>query len=240
MKNLPSNGYAPRVSRLSSLVAIALGAGALLLLAGLHALSPEFDPAWRMVSEYANGHYGGVLSLMFAAWAVSSWALAVAIWSEATTARFRIGVAMLVVAGAGEALAAVFDINHDVMHAVAGALGILGLPVAALLISTNLGRIEPWRPVRRPMLWTAHLTWVSVVMLAVTFVLLAATFSQVPGGPPATPPKVLPHGVIGVLGWANRLLVVLYNAWVVMVAWRAFQLSTPVAAGSPGRLTRPV
>jgi Protein of unknown function (DUF998) len=208
-----------------------LGHSANLLLAVLHVLSPEFDPAWRMVSEYANGRYGWVLSLMFAAWGVSSWALAVAVWPEAATARFRIGVALLAVAGAGEALAAVFDINHDVMHSVAGALGVLGLPVAALLVSTSLGRVEPWSPARRPMLWTAHLTWVSVVLLAATFVLLVATFSQVPGGPPSTPPKVLPHGVIGLLGWANRLLVVVYNAWVVLVAWLALRLRDPGRAG---------
>lgn len=227
MKNLPSNCNASRVSRLSALVAIAFSTAALLLLAGLHVLSPEFDPSWRMVSEYANGRYGWALSLMFAAWGLSSWALAVAIWPETTTVRLRTGVALLVVAGAGEAMAAVFDINHDVMHAVAGALGILGLPVAALLISGTPGRVEPWASAWRPMLWTAHLTWVSVVLLAATFVLLVATYSQVPGGPPATAPEVLPHGVIGLLGWANRLLVVVYNAWVVVVAWCALHLPAP-------------
>lgn len=38
---------------------------AFLLLAALHLLSPEFPPSWRMVSEYAFGHYPWVLSLMF-------------------------------------------------------------------------------------------------------------------------------------------------------------------------------
>ena len=27
------------------------------MLSSLHALSPEFDPSWRVVSEYANGKY---------------------------------------------------------------------------------------------------------------------------------------------------------------------------------------
>lgn len=48
--------------------AIAAAAAALLLLASLHVLSPAFDPSWRMVSEYANGRHGWVLSLMVAAW----------------------------------------------------------------------------------------------------------------------------------------------------------------------------
>jgi len=45
----------------------------LLFLASLHVLSPEFDPSWRIVSEYALGNFGWVLSLMFVSWAVSWW-----------------------------------------------------------------------------------------------------------------------------------------------------------------------
>ena len=209
-------------------MAIAAGAAALLLLAVLHALSPEFDPSWRMVSEYANGRYGWVLSAMFAAWGVSSWALVFAIRLEARTKPVRIGLAFLAVAGVGEAMAAVFDINHDPFHSLAGALGILGLPVAAMLISVGLARTRPWSAARRTLLWTANLTWVSVVLLVATFVLLVATFSQVAGAPPAQAPKTLPHGVIGLVGWANRLLVVSYGVWVIAVAWRALPLSTAV------------
>ncbi len=49
-------------------ISIVASAGVLLFLASLHILSPEFDPSWRMVSEYANGDYGSVLSAMFMAW----------------------------------------------------------------------------------------------------------------------------------------------------------------------------
>src|ERR1039457_5429987 len=41
----------------------------ILLLAALHVLSPEFSPSWRVISEYALGRYGWVLSLMFLSWA---------------------------------------------------------------------------------------------------------------------------------------------------------------------------
>lgn len=50
-------------------VAFAGAASTILLLAALHVLSPEYDPRWRMLSEYANGHYGWVLSLLFVCWA---------------------------------------------------------------------------------------------------------------------------------------------------------------------------
>jgi hypothetical protein len=214
----------PAAQLVTASVALAGAAAALLLLASLHALSPEFDPGWRMVSEYANGRFGWVLSLMFAAWGLSSLALVFAIRWEARTTSFRIGLVFLTLAGVGEAMAAVLDINHDTLHNLAGALGILGLPIAAMLIGPSLGRTERWSHARPALLWTANLTWVSLVLLAATFVLLVVTFSQVPGGPPAHPPAVLPPGVIGLVGWANRLLVVLYCAWAAVVAGQAIRL----------------
>lgn len=57
-------------------VAIVATGVALLLLASLHVLSREFDSSWRMVSEYVRGHYGWVLSMMFAFWGAGSWLLA--------------------------------------------------------------------------------------------------------------------------------------------------------------------
>ncbi len=215
---------AARIAQPAARLAIAAAVATVLLLASLRVLSPEFDPAWRMVSEYANGHYGWVLSLMFVAWGVSSWALAFVLWAEARTRPVTIGLVLLTLAGVGEAMAAVFDINHDTLHSLAGALGMLGLPIAALLISVNLGRTDLWSAAKRTLLWTAHLTWVSVALLAATFVLLIATFSRVVGGLPAHAPKALPPGVIGLVGWADRLLVVLYCVWVMAVAWQALTL----------------
>ena len=229
MNYLRSDGSTSRISRLAAQGAIAAAAAALLLLAALHVLSAEFNPAWRMVSEYANGRYSWVLSAMFAAWGVSSWALVLALRAEARSTPVRVGLVFLAIAGVGEAMAAVFDINHDMMHGVAGALGILGLPVAAMLISVGLGRTERWSAARRTLLWTANLTWISVVLLAATFVMLVVTFSQVPGGPPAQAPNVLPHGVIGLVGWANRLIVVSYCAWVVGAAWHTLRMSPATA-----------
>ncbi len=143
---------APSISLPAARLTIAAAATTILLLASLRVLSPEFDPSWRMVSEYANGHYGWVLALMFAAWAVSSWALAFALRAEARTMPVKIGLALLTLAGVGEAMAAPFDINDDALHSLAGALGMLGLPIAALLISVNLGRTAPWSAAKRTLL----------------------------------------------------------------------------------------
>jgi Protein of unknown function (DUF998) len=206
-------------------VAIITTAATILLLASLHALSPEFAPSWRMVSEYAFGHYGWVLSLMFLSWGISSWALAVAIWSQVQTKVGRVGLWFLVVAGIGEAMASVFDVTHETGHGIAGLLGVGGFPIAALLLSVGLGRTEAWRGARKKLLWVANLSWISVVLLATTLVLMTIQVSKANGGHlPQHAPKSLPPGVLGLDGWANRLIVFSNCLWVFVAAWQAIKL----------------
>ena len=209
-------------------LAIAAAVVVLLLLAGLHGLSPEFDPSWRMVSEYATGRYGWVLSLMFVLWALSSWALAFAIWPQLKTIAGRIGLAFLIAAGVGEAMAAVFDITHP-LHSVAALIGIPSLAIAAMLISVSLGRAKAWFPARKLLLWTANLTWISLVLMAASFAILIFTYTRAGGDMSAGIITTLPPGVIAVVGWANRLLVLAYCAWVMTVAWQAIKLDIHTA-----------
>jgi hypothetical protein len=206
-------------------LAIVLSVATILLLASLHVLSPEFNPAWRVVSEYALGHYGWVLSLMFIAWAFSSWALVVAIKTQIKTAAGTTGLWFLIIAGIGEAMASVFDVTHPVGHSIAGLLGVGGFPVAALLLSASLGRTEAWRGARKLLLWLANLSWISVVLLFATLIWLTLQMARVMGGHlPQHAPKSLPPGVIGLDGWANRLIVLIYCAWVFAAAWQALKL----------------
>jgi hypothetical protein len=161
---------------------------------------------------------------MFASWAVSSWALAFAISSQVRTRAGKIGLVFLIVAGVGEAMASVFDINQP-LHGLAGIIGIGSLPVAAMLISVRLGRTQQGLVAKKALLWTANLTWMSVVLFAATFALLIVTYTQAGGDMTAgAEVKVLPPGVIALIGWANRLLIVVYCAWVMTVAWQATQL----------------
>jgi hypothetical protein len=205
-------------------LATAASAAVLLLLASLHVLSPEFDPSWRMVSEYANGSYGWLLSLMFIAWAISSWSLAFAIRSQIRTTAGRIGLIFLILAGVGEAMGAIFDINHP-LHGMAAMIGIPSLPVAAMLISVSLGRTQEWSTAKKTLLWAANLTWVSLVLLAMAFAILVVTYTQAGGDMTAgAAPTVLPSGVIALVGWANRLLIIVYCAWVITVARQAVKL----------------
>ena len=80
-----------------------------------------------------------------------------------------------------------------------------------MLISRELGQ--------RLLRLLAHLTWISVVLWIATFGLMIATFIGATGGLPSEPPAQLPAGVIAVLGWTDRLMLVSGWAWVTAVAW---------------------
>ena len=225
MNSIISSSDVARFSRPAARLAMAAAVVALLLLAILHVLSPEFDPAWRMVSEYALGKYGWALSLLFLAWGISSWALAIALWPQVATRAGKVGVWLLVIAGLGEAMASVFDITQDTGHAIAGLLGMGGFPVAAVALSVSLSRAPAWHAAKRPLLWLAHLSWISIVLLVATLALMTVQVAQAYGGQlPQQAPTHLPAGVLGVDGWADRLFVLSACVWALVAAWQTTKL----------------
>jgi hypothetical protein len=219
-------GAMPATKSLSAWLAISLTGAALLLLAALHVLSPEFAPSWRVISEYAFGHYAWVLSFMFLCMGSSSWALASALRPEVHTAGGKAGLWLLLTAGLGGVMASYFDVRHEIGHSIAGSLGVIGFPVAAMLLSVALGRNSNWRAARSRLLWLANLSWISVVSLIATLAIMTMQMSRLNGGHlPQHAPKVLPPGVLALDGWADRLIVLSNCAWVLVAAWQAIQVS---------------
>jgi|SRR5579859_820136 len=218
------NNLSQSVEPAGWLAVIATGTTVLLLVT-LHVLSPEFSPSWRMISEYAFGHYAWVLSLMFLSWGISSWALVVAIRSQVHTTAGKVGLWFLIIAGIGEAMASGFDITHPIGHGIAGLLGVIGFPIAALLLSVALARNESWRTTRRGLLWIANLSWISVVLLVATLAVMTMQMARINGGHlPQHAPKSLPVGVLALDGWADRLIVLCNCAWVLLAAWHAIHV----------------
>jgi hypothetical protein len=92
-----SRSAAARIPVLSpAQLAIITAVATPLLLVCLRVLSPEFDPSYRLISEYALGGYGWLLSVTFLAWGISSCALALAIRSGVRTRGGHVGLAFLV------------------------------------------------------------------------------------------------------------------------------------------------
>lgn len=214
MSASPATSVHP-LRRTACLVSLGAGAVALLALLALHGVSPEFDPAWRMVSEYANGRHGWLLSVFFFGWALSSWALAAALWLTGGSWVLRAGAVLVGLAGVGELMGGLFDVNHP-LHGAAFGLGVPSLALGAMVVGVSLAR-------RDGKLWLAlasQLPWMSIVGMAGSFALCFSTAEAVgiTLSPDLEPWTVVPDGVIAVMGWANRLLVVTYLGWAALVA----------------------
>src|SRR5262245_48585532 len=154
-----------------AVTATAVSAAALLL---LHVVSPEFAPSWRMVSEYANGHYAWLLTIVFAAWAISSFALAAALWQPLSASTLgKIGLLFLILAGVGQTMGGLFDINHP-LHGPAAMIGIPSLCIAAVVVTKAMSRTPG---IQAPPVWAAHLPWVSFLLMIGAFALFISSLT---------------------------------------------------------------
>jgi hypothetical protein len=225
------------ISAPAAKISLVAAAFALLALVLLHVLSPEFDPSWRMVSEYALGQHGWALSLMFGFWGVSSWALVFSVRTQLATLGGKIGLWLLVASGLGEVLAIVFDVRVP-LHGLASTLGVPTLAVGAVLMSVSLCRNEAWSPVKTNLMRAAHFPWVCLLLMVVAMVLMISTYMQAGGVmDPAVQIETLPPGVIAFNGWANRLLIVAYCGWLMVVARQALLVKHAEASLPHRRVT---
>lgn len=196
------------------------GGLALLFLMGLHFLSPEFSPSWRMISEYALGRHNGMLTAFFLSWGLASLLLGALLWGSATTTWAKLGVALLFVSAVGEIMGGLFDVRHK-LHGLAFLLGVPSVPVAALLIGHHVAGKPGWDSHGDFILMASHATWVSTVAMGLAMAVMFAGFKKagIPIGPDVVPPTAVPDGVIAMGGYANRLLVLCYVGWLAVLAW---------------------
>ena len=205
-------GDAGMAARLAAIGSIAVG----LIILALHAIRPEYQPSWRFISEYAIGPGGWIMQAAFVLWAASCGALALALRGHVRARSGKAGLVVLMVAAAALVPAGLFPQDpvtappetHTVsgsIHAIASMIGIPGIPVAAVLISASLGRSHPhWRPHRTLLMAAAHATWISLAAMAIY---LAWAVPQAGGFTPDV-----------AAGWMNRLVVVSYLAWQIVLA----------------------
>jgi len=212
------------ISLVAARLAVAGGTLCLVLLVLLHLLKPELDPSWRFVSEYATGQHGWVMGVGFLSLAIGCAAIFVTVRSQVRGAVGYLGLAFLLLATLGLTLAAFFPMDLITidpaeatdagrMHALASMLGVPSLPVAAMLISFNLGRQPGWSLARAPLQWSAVLMLLALVLM---FATIGVLLPQNGGFGPAV-----------VLGWPNRLLILAYCAWLIVVGSNAVALARP-------------
>jgi hypothetical protein len=185
--------------------------GLLAIVALLHLVKPELDPSWRFISEYAIGPFGWLMTLGFLAWAASCLALSIAVRPLMTNARGRAGAWLLAVVAVALVVAGIFPqdpvttapgqgTTAGMLHAVASMVGIPGIPIAAVLISSGL-------PAGRGAVrLAAHLTWISLALM-IAYLAFAV-------------PRAGGFNASVHAGLMNRLVVLTYIAWQLLLARR--------------------
>jgi hypothetical protein len=213
----PVTEISPTAARLS----FAGAATFALLLAALHFIKPELNPSWHFISEYAIGEYGWIMVLAFLSLALSYVSLFSALRSQLQTIAGRIGLALLLVSALGLTLAAIFTTDpitvsenavttEGTLHNFGGTLGI-AMPFAAALVGWKLARDPAWSSATRPLIWA---TGLALVAFLVSLVSLGVMVSRSGG---EFGPDVL-------VGWPNRIEIVAYSVWLMVVARQAIRV----------------
>ncbi len=202
----PSGALALRVATGGAL-------GLLAILALLHLVKPEMEPSWRFVSEYAIGRMGWLMTLGFLAWASSCLALSIATRPVMTNGRGRAGAWVLTIVGVALVVAGLFPqdpvtstpdqaTTAGMLHAIASMVGIPGIPIAALLISSGLPADRDNGAVRL----AAHATWISLALM-IAYLAFAV-------------PRASGFNSSVYAGYMNRLVVLAYIGWQLVLARR--------------------
>ncbi len=217
----------PLFARGAALVGAAAGIAFLLVLASLHALRPDLNPTWRVISEYALGPHGGIMQAAFLALALATATVGVAAYAQVRTLGGYLGLVLLLVTTVGMVLMGLYETDPLTTPADASTpthrVHILGamldfLPLAAPLISYSITRSRRTDFTGR---WLRYLAWLPLLGTIVFFGSIALLL---PANGGAFGPDVL-------IGIPNRVMIVTHSVWLILAA--GYLLRLPTAAHAP-------
>lgn len=202
MQILTPSGADSRVQRPADLAAAcfaAFGLGVGLM----HLLRPDYAPASHMISDYAVGPWGGVMTATFICAGLGCLLFVVAlVQSGQKSVTGRIVTSLFAVAGMGLFVTAACPIDLDdapttttgLIHGISFLVNVVSLVLASILLMVLAWRKSRWRPYR----WRATL-FATLLLLAIVI-----QFSTLRRG--------MPYGL------ANRFFVAVLVAWLVGTA----------------------
>ncbi len=187
-----------------------------LLLVALIFIRPDLDPSWHTISEWAIGPHGWIMSMAFLISALSYGSLWLAIKSQLDGLSGKVGGFLLFTCSVGTVGVGLFTTDpyppektlsfHGVLHIISGSIAMLLLPVAALLINSNLARRNhAFAAFRRPLLWTAGLPLLALIGFIVHLTIFVLPLGDY-------------YGPGLQIGWPPRILFLSYAVWLVVLA----------------------
>lgn len=204
-----------------SFAAVAL---AVLIVISLHALEPQFDPAWRTLSEYVLGPFGPLMSWVFVLLAAAPVALAAPLWPATRGAAGRIGVAFMFLWSAGIFVAGRFATDpmtaagasppshSGAIHALSAFVALPSFALGATLIGRSLSRNSDWREIRSVLRWLSVLVWLGLAAFLTSAAMLVAIIAKTGHVGP---------GSGSWLGVGDRIVVASYCLWLLTVSRRS-------------------
>jgi len=200
---------APSLIAQGVLVAAAVFVVCLLL---LHVTQPDLHPASRMLSEYALGRGGALMTLAFFAMAAVFLLLCIALRAQLHGIWGALGQLALLLAAVGSAMGGLFPMDPvgtppdrftstGKLHGLAFMLGGPGALLSATFVNLALARQPSWQAARLDLQWTGAMVWGVYIAFSVAVVLLmkgnklAANWA----------------------GWFNRALVLSWMIWAVVL-----------------------
>ena len=195
----------------------------LLILFSLHFLKQEFDPAWRMISEYEIGRYGWLMRIAFFSFGINVLSLMIATWPylqsiNGTICRWWFVLLVIALFGAG-----IFKTNPitdrtpnwiNTMHTLCGVIVILSFPIIATLVVRSWLYNSLWSANRILLIFGTVLVWIGVISFftSITISKIKDSLAGEVGSPHVYQ------------GWPNRFMVVTYVIWIIIISVTALRL----------------
>ena len=183
----------------------------ILILILLHFLKPEFDPKWRMISEYEIGKYGWLMRIAFFSWGLSTLSVLLMILKIRNGSYLIytwLTILVLALFGAG-----IFKTDPimettkgivNSIHTICGSVVILTFPILATIICVRYIRLS-----------AINVRGILIVITVLAWVTQFGFFSSISISQKKDP-KAGRIGPTIYLGWPNRVMVLVYTLWLVI------------------------
>jgi hypothetical protein len=194
-------------------ISIGFGCAFLILLTTLHFLKPEFNPTWRMISEYEIGKYGFLMTIAFFCWGAGFLSLDFAMWKSLDSIGGKIGKWWLLIIGIALFGAGIFTTQPitdvvrgttDRLHALCGVMMIFTFPICALFLSVALAKKEAFKIYKNQIFGVTLLAWIGFFAFFAAVIIFA--------------PKDRMYNESVKVGYPNRFLVLNYTIWLISIA----------------------
>ena len=182
----------------------------IVILIALHFIKPEFDPSWRMISEYEIGKNGWLMRLAFFIWAACIASFTITLIQASVKPHYVIDIWLFIISiamiGAGifrtDPIDASTNSLNDVMHKVFGSIVILTFPIIGTIITVTYISQEAVRMKALLIIATA-LIWIGQVCFFGVTAISQRKNPNIKQGSPEVK-----------IGWPNRIMVLSYVIWV--------------------------